>query len=150
MGMRHYAFFAGVIFNLLFSGLSLGQATAKTSAPATRLEARVAALEKRLAIIEAHLGMTGETQPLASPSQTARGSDVFTGKWRLLNSSAAFDVEISRQGDYFQWKDQGGFGVMQFKSKDGELVGSGLYGNVTFNKETGHILLAGREFARLQ
>ncbi|MGA9752004.1 MAG: carbohydrate porin, partial [Acidobacteriota bacterium] len=132
--MRHFhAFLTVVVLNVLFAGVSFGQAPApKATTSATDLEARVAALEKRLAIVEAQLATVARSMPLASSAPSSREGDNFIGKWQ------PYDVEISRQGDYFLWKDTGRLHSEQFRFKDGELVGSmGI--TVTFNRENGHI-----------
>jgi hypothetical protein len=74
------------------------------------------------------------------------GATKFLGHWKGKETY----VEISKSGDYYLWNDGGNlFGKLQFKYANGELQSGGHEGNVTYNKENGHIYFFGREFEKM-
>ena len=70
--------------------------------------------------------------------------DKFLGKW-----TGFCKTEITKNGDYYQWKDNGGcFGTMQLKCVNGELQSGGMMGNVAFSN--GSIFVMGHELTKVQ
>ncbi len=82
----------------------------------------------------------------------SHADQTFTGKWMSCGAESGPDAEITKQGDYYLWKDDGGaftFGDLQFKLQDGELKGSNqMMGNMTFNKQNGRMYFFSREYCR--
>ena len=93
---------AAVMLTVLCAGPSFAQAPAHgTSTPVTRLEARVAALERRLAIAEASLAATVGNKTLVSSTPPAAGTGAPLVYFEVVGPSAP--ALKSFYSDIFAW-----------------------------------------------